>query len=138
MENLSKLQVIQNHAARLIKRTKKSEHITPILIELHWLPVRYRIDYKVALLCYKCLNNSAPSYLKDLLEVYTPTRSLRSAMDTTILVKPVPSYKSLGERAFTFYGPSVWNKLPQSLRSLTNINTFKRSLKTHLFKCAYG
>ena len=49
VENLTKLEVIQNHAARLIKRTKKSEHITPILIELHWLPVRYRIYYKIAL-----------------------------------------------------------------------------------------
>ena len=136
-ENLSKLQHIQNHAARVIKRIKKSDHITPILIELHWLPVCERIDYKIALMCFKCLNGIAPSYLRDLVKVYSPNRSLRSAMDATVLVKPSPNYSSIGERAFTFYGPKVWNSLPSSIRNLKNIDTFKRHLKTFLFRRAY-
>ena len=136
-ENLSKLQLIQNHAARLIKRTKKHDHITPVLVELHWLPVRQRIDYKVALICFKCLNGIAPSYLQDLLHVYSPNRTLRSAMDSTILVKPTPNYKSLGERAFTFYGPKIWNSLPSDIRNIKSINTFKSNLKTFFFRLAY-
>ena len=66
---LYKLQLIQNSAARLIVRLRKFDHITPLLMDLHWLPVKHRINYKIALLCFKCLNNAAPSYFRDLLDI---------------------------------------------------------------------
>ena len=132
-ESLSKLQMVQNHAAKLIKRKKKFDHVTPLLFDLHWLPVKQRIHYKICLLCYKALNNSAPCYIKDILTVYTPARDLRSSSDKTIFTKPKPKLKAYGERAFSFYGPHVWNDLPFSIRNCPDIHSFKKSLKHHLF-----
>ena len=137
-ENIEKLQLLQNHAARLIFRVKKKEHVTPLLFKLHWLPIKFRIDYKIALLCYKCLNNAAPIYLQNLVEVYVPRRELRSSTDNSKLLKPVMNYKSYGEKSFSFYGPTVWNSLPFNLRNIDNLNTFKTHLKTYFFKQAYN
>ncbi|KAK0130714.1 hypothetical protein N1851_027808 [Merluccius polli] len=75
---INRLQIIQNSAARIITCTKSLDHITPVLIQLHWLPGQYRIDYKNLLLPYKALHNQAPTYLCDLLHEYTPSRTLRS------------------------------------------------------------
>ncbi len=76
---VDKLQRVQNSAARLVTRTRKYEHITPVLMDLHWLPVEQRIEYKILLLTYKSLNGMAPKYLSDLLHRHNPTRQLRSA-----------------------------------------------------------
>ena len=79
---LNKLQSVQNSAARLIAYVGKSHHITPILVDLHWLPVKQRIDYKILLLTYCSLNSLAPVYLRDLLCYYEPStcsRTLRSS-----------------------------------------------------------
>ena len=73
-----KLQRAQNAAARLIKLSRKYDHITPHLMDLHWLPIEYRIQFKILLLTYKTLNGLAPSYLSDLLQRYAPVRNLRS------------------------------------------------------------
>ena len=137
-ENIEKLQLLQNHAARLIFRAKKKDHITPLLFQLHWLPIKFRIDYKIALLCFKCLNNTAPTYLKDLVQVYVPRRALRSSTDNSKFLKPVMNYKFYGEKSFSFYGPSVWNSLPFYLRNIDNVDTFKKHLKTYFFNQAYN
>ena len=137
-ENIEKMQLLQNHAARLIFRVKKKDHVTPLLFKLHWLPIKFRIDYKIALLCYKCLNNAAPIYLQNLVEVYVPRRELRSSADNSKLLKPVMNYKSYGEKSFSYYGPTVWNSLPFNLRNIDNLNTFKTHLKTYFFKQAYN
>ena len=68
-----------NSAAHLISGMQKCDHITPVLINLHWMPVKHRINFKLMCLIYKALNASAPPYLTDLLVNYTPLRSLRSA-----------------------------------------------------------
>ncbi|KAF7649227.1 hypothetical protein LDENG_00144880, partial [Lucifuga dentata] len=73
---LRRLQIIQNSAARIITHTKSSDHITPTLIQLHWLPVQQRINYKILLLTFKALHNLAPPYLSELLHPYTPSYSL--------------------------------------------------------------
>ena len=70
------LQRIQNNAARLILKKKKTDHISPLLTQLHWLPVQKRILYKLDTICYKCLNNAAPDYLTSLLNSYKPSRTL--------------------------------------------------------------
>ena len=84
---LKRLQIAQNSAARMIKGKGRRCHITPILRELHWLPVQMRIKYKICLFVYKCLNNEAPIYLSSMIEKYVPPRRLRSSEDTTILVE---------------------------------------------------
>ncbi len=81
---LHKLQLVQNSAARIITRTSSTEHITPVLYYLHWLPVKYRIEYNILLLTFKALHNSAPPYLSDLLHIYIPKRTLRSSSSVSL------------------------------------------------------
>ncbi len=76
--SINKLQIVQNAAARVLTRSRKYDHITPILQSLHWLPIKFRISYKILLLAYKALNDLAPAYLTNLLSRYNLTRSLRN------------------------------------------------------------
>ena len=76
---------------------------------LHWLPVRARIDYKIAMMVHKCLNDKAPDYLKDLLTVNQPTRmGLHNSQSSNILVIPRTKCKTFADRAFSIYGPRTW------------------------------
>ena len=134
---ISKLQRVQNAAARLLCGVRKCEHITPALILLHWLPIRQRIVFKIVVLTFKCLHGTAPKYLYDMLHTYTAGRSLRSSNDEFILVIPRVRTK-FGERAFSYNAPKLWNSLPYELRSCKSLNTFKVRLKTHLFKIAFA
>lgn len=134
---LHRLQRMQNIAARIITLTRSSEHITPILKSLHWLPVKQRIHYKILLLTFRCLHNLAPVYLSDLLTPYTPSRALRSS-EGNFLIEPNTKLKTFGDRAFASAAPKLWNKLPAYLRACDDINVFKTSVKTILFKVAFG
>ena len=134
---LNKLQRFQNHAARLVLRKKKRDHITPMLRTLHWLPVSARITYKIAILCHKCINNKAPPYLSALIQIYIPSRALRSS-DQLLLRVPGRGGKKLAERSFKHLAPTVWNSLPQPLRRITSEPRFKTHLKAHLFKSFLG
>ena len=128
------LQRVQNSAARLILKKRKSDHISPLLSSLHWLPVSQRIQFKFLVLVYKVVHNLAPSYLSDLLSQYIPSRSLRSSSDPSLLTIPRPlRLKSIDSRAFSVAGPSSWNNLPPSLRQAKSLPSFKSNLKTHLF-----
>lgn len=126
---------MQNAAARLLTGAKKQEHITPVLSLLHWLPVRYRIDFKILL--FVSLYGMAPEYLSDLIKVHRPSRALRSA-DQLVLDVPRSLLKSRGDRAFAMAAPTLWNALPLSVRSATSLSIFKTHLKTHLFTLAFG
>ena len=110
------------------------DHVTPILKALHWLPITQRVKYKILVLTHKCIyEKSAPEYLQKLLHKYNPTRLLRSSADTSKL--SVPSYdKKESEKCFSVCSPILWNSLPVVLRSNQNIITFKKHLKTYLFK----
>lgn len=134
---INKLQSIQNAAARIVTFTKKTEHITPVLCKLHWLPVRYRIIFKVLLLVYKGLNGLAPAYISELLHYRTSSRSLRSSSQRLLSI-PRTSLKTYGDRAFSAAGPRLWNDLPLSLRSSNTLTVFKKDLKTYLFKFAFS
>ena len=101
---LNKLQKVQNNAGRLVLRVSKTDHISPHLASLHWLPIDSRIQYKLPSLCYNCLNSTAPDYLNELLRIYKPTRQLRSSSDTSILCIPTVRTHSLGQRSFSYAG----------------------------------
>ena len=131
-----KLQRLQNFAAKVVLGKSIYDHVTPCLIELHWLPVKFRVDYKIAVLTFKCLNGLAPQYLSDLIQLYVPSRSLRSASQNLLKTK-VTKFKTLGDRSFSFTAPSIWNSLPFDLRCEKSIDSFKKKLKTHYFKEAY-
>jgi len=122
---INKLQTIQNAAARIITFTKKTEHITPVLCKLHWLPVQYSIIFKVLLLVYKGLNGLAPAHISKLLDYRTSSRSLRSSSQRLLSI-PRTSLKTYGDRAFSAGGPRLWNELPLSLRSSNTLTVSKK------------
>ena len=130
------LQRVQNTAARLICKVPKFHHITPSLIELHWLPIKQRIIYKTLVLTYKSTHNEGPQYLADLLHVKQPSRQLRSSNQRQLIVPRVRTVR-YGERSFAFAAPRLWNGLEHHVHDSTTIHIFKKSLKTILFKRAY-
>ncbi len=134
-KTIRQLQLIQNAAARILTRTRKSEHITPVLRSLHWLPVTFRIDFKVLLLVYKSLNGLGPKYMSDMLTEYKPNRPLRSLGSSQLEIPRV--HTKQGESAFSYYAARSWNQLPEEIRCAKTLATFKSSLKTHLFSCAF-
>ena len=133
------LQRVQNAAARLLMSCKTYDHITPVWINLHWLPVRYRINFKILLLTFKALYGMAPSYISDLIYTKTNTRYLLRS-DGVVLLKHSSGKmkKSFGDRSFSVAAPTSWNALPVSLRSIKCISTFKSNLKTYLFKLGFN
>lgn len=96
---LSRLQLVQNTAARFLTKTRKRENITPFLVGLHWLPIEHRIQFKVLLFVYKSLTGLAPNYLCDLLPHYQTNRPLRSS-NTLLLSVPKTRLKLKGDWAF--------------------------------------
>ena len=109
-------------------------HISPILKDLHWLPVADRIKFKILMLTFKALNGLV--YIQELISKYQPPRSLRSSSHSLLASK---SYhlKSYGLRSFSVAAPELWNSLPLSIRTTPNLLSFKSELKTYLFKLAY-
>ena len=108
-----------------------------MLKELHWLPVQYRIQYKIATLAFRHFEHSLPKYLSDKLTTYETSRNLRSSFEKLLKVPPV-SLKTFGERTFSYTAPRVWNSLPSSLRNAPTLLQFKTKLKTYLFLLAFG
>ena len=82
---LDKLQKAQNAAARLVVKCLRSDHITPHLRDLLWLPVRSRIKYKILVTAYRALHDEAPAYISEMLTPYTPPRTLRSTNTNTLI-----------------------------------------------------
>jgi len=131
---LDKIQKVLNSAARLVFKASKRDHISPLLNSLHWLPVKQRIQYKLGITCFNIISGTAPPYLSSLIQLYTPSRSLRSSSDARILCIPHHNKKTLGHRAFSHAGPVFWNSLPYTLRHSQSLLQFKSSLKTYLFQ----
>ena len=130
---------VQNSCARLVCNENRYCHITPLLVDLHWLPVSFRINFKILLIVYKALNGQAPSYLCNLLTKRSLSKyCFRSFNDTSILSYPLCKTKStLGTRAFECVAPKLWNALPHAIRIANNTGTFKTLPKTHLFRQAF-
>mgnify|MGYP003487581444 FL=1 len=134
--NQHKLQLLQNTLARVVTRTRKYDHITPVLRNLHWLPITARINYKIAVLTYKLLSTNTPSYLSEVISVHHPSRQLRSAANRTLSVPYVRT--QFGARAFRHAAPTIWNSLPASITSASSsLATFKRDLKTSDYKQSF-
>jgi hypothetical protein len=132
---LERLQKVQNTAARIVTQVRKHDHITPVLKELHWLPVRKRIDHKILSLAYGCVDGTAPSYLRELALRHVPVRELRSSKQSLLRTPCLDGHrkKTLGRRAFESVVPSLWNGLPETLKNSPTKQTFKKNLKTFLF-----
>ena len=121
--SLYRLQKIQNTAARILACLPRFSHISATLFDLHWLPIRYKITFKICILTYQAYHRTAPSYLCDLIVPYVNTRSLRS--NDKCLIKPCkPRLRSYGERRFKYAGPQEWNKLPIYIRKSSPLSIF--------------
>ena len=136
---VDRLRSVLNASARLIYASRRTEHVTPLLRDLHWLRYPDRIDYKLAVLVYRCLHGLAPSYLADeftRVSEIESRRNLRSA-STANLVVPRFQRKTLGGRAFPVAAAQAWNSLPSHVTSSSSLASFKRNLKTELFLRSY-
>ena len=129
---VKKLQQIQNIAARYVTCSRKYDHITPVLAQLHWLPVSYRIVFKHLRFVYKSLIRLCPQYLTNFLEHRKSARSLRSNFQD-LLIQPTCKTKTYGDRAFFVCAPKIWNTVPLEIRQSSAVVLFKKKLKTFLF-----
>ena len=128
-----------NTCARLICNESNYCHINPLLMELHWLYIKLRIEFKIVLIVFKIFKGFAPFYLSSLITHKPKSRyNLRNSRDKTLLSCPSFKFKaSLGDQAFMFTAPKLWNNLPRDIRESSSINNFKSKLKTFLFKKAF-
>ncbi len=94
--------------------SRTSEHITPVLRSLHWLPVKFRIDFKVLLLVYKSLDGLGPKYIADMLTEYKPNRPLRSVASSQLEILRI--HTKQGESAFSYFAARSWNQFPEDFR----------------------
>lgn len=138
--SLEKLNSVIKASVRLIYSIPKFDHITTSLKRAHFLLAKERIDYKVAMLVFKVLRGLAPDYLTS--ELYlrsdiSSRRDLRSA-NKHLLHVPRKFCKTIGDCAFSVYGPRLWNTLPSSLTSVDSLETFKSKLKTYLFHKSFN
>ena len=120
---------------RIIKRLGKYDHITPHLMELHWLKIKECIVYKVCVLMYKCIKGLAPQYLSEVV-IQVHGRNLRS---TTLSNLPTVRCNTaiVHNSAFSSTGPRLWNMLPNDIKTSSNLDVFKTRLKTFRFSLSY-
>ncbi|KAF7254388.1 Parkin coregulated gene protein [Varanus komodoensis] len=130
------LQLVQNRAARLLTGTGRYVHMTPVLRQLHWLPIEVRAQFKVLVMTYKALNGLGPGYLKERLHPYMPSRPLRSAGEALLREPSVEEVRRVVTRrkAFSEVAPKLWNALPREVRLAPSLFVFRRQAKTFLFK----
>ncbi len=133
--NLNKLQRIQNTLAKTVFPFHLRISSQERLRNLHWLPIKKRIDFKIAVVTYKLLNIRQPHYLSNLLTFQNTGRHLRST-DQQLLHQP-RTKTAFGARAFSSAAPKIWNELPLELRNSTTIDSFRRGLKTHYFSAVW-
>jgi hypothetical protein len=138
---LEPLQRVQNAAVRLIFELGLREHVTPGLLQLHWLPVRWRIQYKLCAMMHSIHMAKCPTYLNDIVETVASSSSrpgLRSSKTNTYAYVTPRLRTKFGERAFSYAGPTAWNSLPVNIRAETSQVQFKKLLKTHFFNLAFS
>ena len=136
--SLNKLQRVQNMCAKLALREGKFDSPRECMKHLHWLLIRYRINFKILVLTHKCLNGDAPEYLKDLIVILQPTREGLHSGSTTRLLIPKTKYKTFTVCSFSVAAPMLWNSMPENLRLIKDIDKFKTEVKTYLFRQAYN
>jgi len=135
--SLQPLERIQNRAVKLVAKCNKFDHVTPLLKEYHWLPIKQRIDYKILLMVFKARSKEAPSYLESLLQPYTSQKSGMRVTGRPDLAQPKAKGKTYGHRSFRVAGPTLWNAIPAEVRNSTTVAIFKKRLKTFLFSTAF-
>ena len=114
LKSIHRLQITHNSAARLIFRTPRHEHITSVLVQLHWLPITKRCQFKIITMTYKASHHNSHPYICDMLDCYQPARTLRSA-STTSLVPNSNITIRYGRRLLDTSSAALWNQPPTRL-----------------------
>ena len=140
---LRRLQSVQNTLCRIVTGTSRYASVTPALMKLHWLPVRYRIIFKTNLITYKCLGEQTPVYLSQYLTPFSSLKNTRRS-DPSKLVLNVPYYDYKIHKSFiqlkssyAYSGPRLWNELPLDVRAATSTGSFRKRLKAYLYDLAF-
>ena len=134
------VQSVVNASARLSADARKYDHVTPLLMDLHWLRVPERVKFKLCVLMHRCLTGAAPRYLTELAVPVASTarRRLRSVSSADLVVPPTRR-STIGDRPFAVAGPRAWNSLPSDIRtSAPSFDTFKKHLKSYLFQLSFS
>jgi len=132
------LQRVQNASARVTLGLSPRDHVRPALMELHWLPVAHRIQYKVALLMFMVHDSRCPVYLSESVQPVSSNPACQRLRSASSLDFIVPRTRTkCGDRAFSVAGPTVWNNVPESVRSAETLASFKRKLKSYLFNISF-
>ena len=141
--NLHRLQFIQNNAARIVTNSSKYTWITPVLRILHWLPVQFRSEFKLATLVYKFIHTGFPKYFAPSLSTYHTTYNTRCSQSIANFLN-VPKFQPTFHKStkhfgssFAFDAPTVWNSLPEDIRALPTVASFRKELKTYLYAKDY-
>ena len=128
-----------NAAVRFVAGLGPRDHTSDAQRELHWLPIEQRITYKLCVLMHAVETGTAPEYISDMVKPVSVLEGRAHLRSATLGLYDIPRTRTLiGSKAFSVAGPIAWNSLPQSIRNIKSAFTFKRHLKTHLFKCAYN
>ena len=132
--DIIKLQRLQNCCARIIKKLRRYDPVSAAIADLHWLPVRKRIQFKLCCLAFKAIHKISPQYLSDLIRPAPsqyPSTRLRS--QTAIVLFQPRLHRVCLKGAFAYSAPLAWNSLPPHCRQERDYQKFKRSIKTHFF-----
>ena len=141
--NLHRLQSIQNSAARIVTNLSTFTWITPVLRKLHWLPIQFRSELKLATLVYKFIHTGFPKYFAPYLSSYHTTYSTRHSQSVANFLN-VPKFQPTIHKStkqfgfgFAFDAPTVWNSLPEDIHASSAIASFRKKLKAYLYTNAY-
>ena len=132
-KDLTRLQRLQNSAARLVFAVGRRTDAADLLKILHWLPLRNRILFKILLYVFKSLQHESPNYISDYFSIHVAARTTRSSSEHNRLAIPIISKTIKGEKRFNIAATMAWNSLPIAIKSATTTSQFKSMLKTHLF-----
>jgi hypothetical protein len=128
------LQRVQNWSAKVVLRRAKSSNSLDALQTLHWLPIKERIDFKILCLVFRCFRNTAPEYLSSLLKFKTFQRNTRASVSAPVTLDiPFTKKSTFANRAFSVYGPRLWNSLPVNVRSVETLLNYTCNLDILLF-----
>jgi len=133
--NLDRLQRVQNSLARVVIQAPLRSSATELRRQLHWLPIRQRVNFKLGTIAFRAIHTGTPTYLASELHRHQPPRALRSGT-TTILHRPHAS-SDFHQHSFAVSAPATWNNIPAAIRDCASLDTFKTALKTHLFNSVY-
>ena len=135
-DQIAQLRWVQYNAAWLMTKKGSWVHVTPLFKELHWLPIKFCCQYKIAILAYRHFEGSLPLYLSSSLCTYELSRFLQSSSEKLLKI-PKQNLRSFRQCSFSFMATFIWNSLPSTLRNVPTLSQFKPQLKTFLFTQAF-